>query len=72
MREGIEPWQGWGKGCSMCKNGQQGDRVPVAYPHTLSGIPWPQPPMEVLARALITPRKSLCVQTQFVVTQLWP
>lgn len=46
--------------------------VPVAYPQTLSGNLWSQPPMEVTAGALITPRKPLCVQTQFAVTQLWP
>lgn len=42
-----------------------------AYPHTLSGNLWAQLPMQVMALALITPRKLLCVQTQFAVTQLW-
>lgn len=31
---------------------------------------WSQPLMEVTALSLITPRKLLCVQTQFAVTQL--
>lgn len=59
------------KGYGPGKNGRQGGRATIAYPHTHCGSLSSQPPMEVTALSLITPRKLLCVQTQFAVTQLW-